>query len=372
MNASKIIVSGIQPSGELHIGNYLGAIKNLIALQNEEQNSLFLFVADYHSLSGDPVTADIKRAQIEQLIIDLVSLGIDPEKTTLFIQSHVPEVTELAWILNTLTPMGELERMTQFKDKSTHQKENINVGLFDYPVLQAADILIYDTSSVPVGEDQLQHLELTRTLARKFNSRYGDMFKEPQALLSPTPRVMSLTDPIHKMSKSHGSNSYIGVFDEPSITEEKVKSAVSADNSLFEKIIYSHSEVSAEESLEIIPSEKGRQNPEIETLIAGVKNLLTLYREFAPEQFKKLLAPEPVEGQTIIDPQSLRYGEIKKNLGETINNHFAPAREARKEITLQQAQGKQQLLDQIIKNGIAARAIAQKTLQEVKTKIGLL
>ncbi|MBI5153566.1 MAG: tryptophan--tRNA ligase [Parcubacteria group bacterium] len=365
MSNKNIIVSGIQPSGELHIGNYLGAIKNLISLQNESKGSLFLFVADYHSLSGEPVSADTKRAQVEQLIVDLVSLGINPEKTILFIQSHVPEVTELAWILNTLTPMGELERMTQFKDKSTRQNENINVGLFDYPVLQAADILIYGANNVPVGKDQLQHLELTRTLARKFNSHYGNIFKEPQALLSATPRIMSLTDPLHKMSKSHGPSSYIGVFDEPSTIEEKIKSAVSADNSLFEKITLLSPELV--EGITITPSKSGSQNPEIETLIAGVKNLLTLYREFAPEYFKKLIAPELVEGQTIINPESLRYGEIKKNLGEAINSHFAPTREKRKEIK----NDKQKLLDQITKNGITARTIAQKTIQEIKTKIGL-
>jgi len=353
---SNTIVSGIQPSGELHIGNYLGAIRNLIRLQNEGNNNLLLFVADYHSLSGEPVSADVKRGQIEQLLIDLVSLGIDPEKTTLFIQSHVPEVTELAWILNTLTPMGELERMTQFKDKSVRQNENINVGLFDYPVLQAADILIYNTNSVPVGEDQLQHLELTRTLARKCNTRYGELFKEPQALLSLTPRVMSLTDPLHKMSKSHGPNSYVGVFDEPSVIEEKIKSAVSADNSLFSSIISSGGEIT------ISSSESGSQNPEIETLIAGVKNLLTLYREFAPEHFNALIHNNE------IPPESLRYGEIKKNLGEAIGNHFSHARKKRKEIR----SDKKKLLDQITKNGITARAIAQKTIQEVKTKIGLL
>lgn len=351
-----IIVSGIQPSGNLHIGNYLGAIKNLIRLQNEDNNNLLLFVADYHSLSGEHVSADVRRGQIEQLLIDLVSLGIDPEKTTLFIQSHVPEVTELAWILNTLTPMGELERMTQFKDKSVRQNENINVGLFDYPVLQVADILIYNANNVPVGEDQLQHLELTRTLARKFNSRYGELFREPQALLSPTPRVMSLTDPLNKMSKSHGPNSYVGVFDEPSVTEEKIKSAISADNSLFSSITISEDEII------ISSSELGSQNPELSTLIAGVKNLLTLYREFAPEHFNTLI------NNNKISPESLRYGEIKKNLGEAISDHFAYARETRQKIK----NDKQKLFAKITTNGTIARSIAQKTIQEVKTKIGLI
>ena len=362
---NKIIVSGIQPSGDLHIGNYLGAIKNLINLQNEEDNNLFLFIADYHSLSGNPVSSDTKHTQIEQLIIDLISLGIDPEKTTLFIQSHVPEVTELAWILNTLTPMGELERMTQFKDKSTRQNENINVGLFDYPVLQAADILIYNADSVPVGEDQLQHLELTRTLARKFNSRYGELFKEPQALLSPTPRVMSLTDPLHKMSKSRGANSYVGIFDEPSVIEEKIKSAVSADNSLFEKITILSPELV--EGLHISPSQTGKENPEIQTLTAGVKNLLTLYHEFAPKEFNTLLVPEPVEGYSI-NPQSLRYADIKIRLAESIVEHFKAAREKRQEIT----ENSSKFFETIKENGKQARKIAQKTLLKVKQKIGLL
>ncbi len=349
------IVSGIQPSGELHIGNYLGAIKNLIKLQNEDNNNLLLFVADYHSLSGDSVSPDRKRAQIEQLLVDLVSLGIDPQKTILFIQSHVPEVTELAWIFNTLTPIGELERMTQFKDKALRQKENINAGLFNYPILQAADILMYEANAVPVGEDQLQHLELTRTIARKFNGRYGEYFKEPTALLSPTPRVMSLTHPLQKMSKSHGPSTYIGVFDEPSTIEEKIKSAVTADNSLFESIT-----ISSEGRIEVVPSEKGLQNPEIETLIAGVKNLLTLYREFASNEFF------PLQNSSQIDPSELRYGEVKKKLSEAISTQFQKARETRETIN------KEEILNQVVRNGIAARTIAQKTMLGVKQKIGLI
>ncbi|MEK7178455.1 MAG: tryptophan--tRNA ligase, partial [Patescibacteria group bacterium] len=188
------IISGIQPSGKLHIGNYLGAIKNWLKLQRDSKNECFFFIADYHSITEncDPKQ---KSKEILDLATDLLALGLDPKKSVIFQQSQILFHTELAWIFNTIVKIPELERMTQFKDKAKEQKQNINIGLFDYPVLMAADILIYKAEAVPVGEDQIQHLELTREIARRFNDKFGKIFPEPKSILTETPKIMSLTDP---------------------------------------------------------------------------------------------------------------------------------------------------------------------------------
>ncbi|HTL39309.1 MAG TPA: tryptophan--tRNA ligase, partial [Methylomirabilota bacterium] len=171
-----IIVSGIQPTGELHIGNYLGSLKNFVELQ--ETHDCFFFVADLHALTGEIKSADELSKNIRSLIVTFLAAGLDPKKSTIFLQSQVPAHAELAWIFNTITPIGELERMIQYKDKAARQSTNINVGLLDYPVLQAADILLYKPTHVPVGQDQMQHLELTNTIARKFNNKFGQTFTE--------------------------------------------------------------------------------------------------------------------------------------------------------------------------------------------------
>src|SRR3990167_984899 len=186
---NRVIVSGIQPSGKLHIGNYLGMLSNAVKLQDEYH--CYYFVADMHSLTENYRPQD-KPQQILDAVMDLLALGVDPEKSVIFIQSQVPEHAELAWYFNTITPIASLERMTQYKDKTGRQKENINVGLFDYPVLQAADILMYRATAVPVGKDQDQHVELTRQIARFFNNRFGQTFTEPKTLHTDTPKVMSL------------------------------------------------------------------------------------------------------------------------------------------------------------------------------------
>jgi tryptophanyl-tRNA synthetase len=230
-----VLVSGIQPTGKLHIGNYLGVLQNFIDLQNSEKYECFFFIADLHSLT-EGIDTERKREQIRETATEVCALGLESTKTTFFLQSAVPAHAELAVILNNLTPFSELQRMTQFKDKSKHQAENINVGLFDYPVLMAADILLYDTEVVPVGEDQLQHLELTRTLARKFNSKFGKTFIEPKARLSKTPRIMSLDDPTKKMSKSRPSGC-IYLSDSATTIKEKVKRAVTdSGNEIFHDI----------------------------------------------------------------------------------------------------------------------------------------
>ena len=219
------LISGIKPSGRLHIGNYLGALKNFVELQNSGKYECFFFIADYHSLT-EAHNPKEKPKQILDLMTDYLAVGLDPKKSTLLQQSAVPQVTELMWILNTLTPMGELGRMTQFKDKAASGSAGAeNAGLFTYPVLMAADILLYDAKKVPVGDDQLQHLELARTLARRFNNRFGKVFTEPQPILTPTPRIMSLQNPLKKMSKTD-PNGCIFLDDTPEKIREKLMRAV--------------------------------------------------------------------------------------------------------------------------------------------------
>ena len=216
------IFSGIQPSGELHIGNYLGAVKNWVALQHQFET--FICVVNYHAITGEYEPTDLER-RTHEMAVGLLAAGIDPAKATLFVQSQVPEHTELAWIFNTLTPLGELERQVAFKEKAARQ-EQVMAGILNYPVLQAADILLYLADLVPVGEDQVQHLELSRVIARNWNSRFaGDApyFPEPQPRLTPTRRIVGL-DGNSKMSKSLGNT--IGLLEEPEAIWEKLRPAV--------------------------------------------------------------------------------------------------------------------------------------------------
>ena len=216
------IFSGIQPSGELHIGNYLGAVKNWVALQGTTE-SIFCIV-DYHAIT-QPFEPEALRRRRREMAVSLLAAGIDPERATLFVQSDVPEHTELAWILNSVTPLGELERQTQFKDKSSRQ-ESVMAGLLNYPILQAADILLYRADRVPVGEDQLQHLELSRVISRRWNAQYSpeaEFFPEPQPVLTPTRRIMGL-DGQAKMSKSMGNT--IGLLESREEIWAKLRPAV--------------------------------------------------------------------------------------------------------------------------------------------------
>ena len=214
------VFSGIQPSGELHIGNYLGAVRNWVALQDHHE--CFFCIVDYHAITVPYEPEDLRRRTYE-MAISLLAAGLDPNKCTLFVQSMVPEHTELAWIFNSVTPLGELERQTQFKDKAARQ-ESVLAGLLNYPVLQAADILLYRAELVPVGEDQLQHLELSREIARRWNARFGaDYFPEPQPLLTGARRIMGL-DGQAKMSKSIGNT--VGLLEEPDAMWEKLRPAV--------------------------------------------------------------------------------------------------------------------------------------------------
>lgn len=215
-----VLFSGIQPTGLLHIGNYFGAVKNWVDLQHK-YTSIYC-VVDYHAITIQYEVAQMP-SRVMDLATNLYACGIDPKVATLFVQSWVPGHADLAWIFNTVTPLGELERMTQFKDKSRQNRENVNVGLLDYPVLQAADILLYKAEVVPVGEDQVQHVEFTREIARHFNARYGETFPECKALLTPTPRVMGL-DGESKMSKSR--DNYIGLLEPKEQIWKKLAPAV--------------------------------------------------------------------------------------------------------------------------------------------------
>ena len=218
------IFSGIQPTGDIHIGNYVGAIRNWVQLADRYE--CIFCVVDYHAITVDYEVEDLQRKVMETATI-LVASGLTPERCIVFVQSHVVEHTELGWIFNCITPIGDLERMTQFKEKGRQQRSNINLGLLAYPVLQAADILIYKAGYVPVGEDQVQHVELSREIARKFNARFGETFPEPQVILSSAPRILGL-DGKAKMSKS--LNNSIGLLETPEAIWEKLRTAVTDEH----------------------------------------------------------------------------------------------------------------------------------------------
>jgi tryptophanyl-tRNA synthetase len=322
-----IIVSGIQPTGELHIGNYLATIKDYLELQKTHE--CYFVIVDLHSLSED-FDPEEKRRQILDLAATMLASGIDPKKATLFVQSHVPAHSELSVLLNPLVPMGELERMTQYKDKAQRQAANINVALFTYPVLMAADIMLYHPTHVPLGHDQIQHLELTNTIIRKFNNRFGQTFKEIKAFAKKPLRIMSLTNPDRKMSKSE-PNSYIGVFDEPEVIAKKLAKAVTATD-----------------------APKG-QMPK------GIANLFELMDHFGtPELVQKY--------QREYDKNTIKYSELKAELAGQIAEYFKPLRETKKKL----AGNTDEVLDVLNAGAKKANKVAKTTLDDVKKKIGLL
>lgn len=320
------VFSGIQPTGAIHIGNYAGAISNWVRLQ-EEMECIFCIV-DYHSLTV-PYDPREMPARVLDAALDILACGVDPEKSRLFIQSHVPEHTELTWILSCVAPLGELNRMTQFKDKS-ERVESVNLGLYAYPVLMAADVLLYKADVVPVGEDQVQHLELTREVARRFNGQFGDTFPEPQPRLTKAPRIMTLSDPTRKMSKSI-EGSAIMLTDSDQAIQKQVKRAVT----------------------DVGPGEPGVMSP-------GVANLFTLLEVFAkPEVFAQF--------QASYNEGSLRYGDLKASLSESMLAVLGPIRERRRELASKPGEVCRLLLD----SASALRKMAQSTLQEVRQRMGL-
>ncbi len=321
------IFSGIQPSGKLHIGNYLGALSNFVALQNSGSYNCFFCLVDYHSISEDYLPQE-KKAMTLDLLANFLAAGLDPKKSSILLQSQMPEHTELAWIFNCITPVGELERMTQYKDKSQKQVKNINMGLFDYPVLMAADILAYKATLVPVGVDQKQHLELTNVIARKFNNRFGQFFEEVKPLWTNFPKVMDLKRPDKKMSKSE-PNGCIFLDDSPEEIAKKLKQAVTA-------------------------TESGAKS-------AGEENLMLLLSHFGKADEISHFTQDQTTGK-------LKYSELKATLAKDISQYFTEFRE-KKEGFL----AKPEYLAEVLGQGAAhARKVASQTLLEVKQKIGLL
>lgn len=323
------LVSGIQPSGRLHIGNYLGALKNHVALQNAGAHACRFMVVDLHSLTQDFEPKD-KQGQILDILASFLAAGIDPKKSILFVQSDVPAHSELAWILSTITPFGEMSRMTQFKDKAARQEENINVALFTYPILMAADILLYDAAAVPVGEDQVQHLELARTLARKFNARFGETFAEPQSVLTPESRIMSLTDPARKMSKSEAAGCLF-LDDEPDEITAKMMGAVT-------------------------DSGAGIRFDEAEK--PGISNILSILSGLAGTRAPDL---ERECGE-------MKYGAFKKMAAKRIAKALAPFRKKKAKLLA----NPDKLMKIAARGAKAANLIANAKMKEVHAKIGLL
>ncbi len=319
------ILSGMQPTGELHLGNYLGALKNFVELQ--EQYDCYFFIATYHSLTiaYDPGE---KRQQIRNLAKAYLAAGVDPKRSIVFDQADVPAHMELNWIFNTLTPIAEAERMTQFKDKSAKNSKNINLGLLTYPILQAADILLYRATAVPVGIDQVQHVELTRKIARWFNNRYKvEFFAEPETILTKTPKVQSLLHPDKKMSKSDGANAYVGILDTPDTIRKKVKKAVTGTGT-------------------------ETTTPE------GAANLLALMEEFGAADRASAYRKD-------IKAQSVRYGDLKNELAEIIITALTPLQERYNQISDAD-------IDAVLVHGAQqASVVANETLAEVKKIIGL-
>ncbi|UQB42959.1 tryptophan--tRNA ligase [Thiomicrospira microaerophila] len=328
-----ILFSGIQPSGDLMIGNYIGSIKNWVKLQDDYQ-CLFSLV-NMHAITVEQDPQALAKRSLDFVALYLAA-GIDPKKSTVFIQSHVPEHAELAWILNCATYMGELNRMTQFKDKSQKHEHNINAGLFNYPVLMAADILLYQTELVPVGADQKQHLELTRDLAHRYNNRFGrDIFKVPEPFIAPATsggRIMSLQDPTSKMSKSDDNkNNFIALLDDPKTILKKCKKAVTDSGDVIEY------------DLENKP---------------GVSNLLTIYSVISGQTIEQVV--KHFEGKM--------YGHLKVELGELIVEYLTPIQQR-----FYQIREDETALKAILKQGADnARAQAQKTLRDVQQTIGFV
>jgi len=320
------IFSGIQPSGEIHIGNYVGAIRNWVRLV--DQYECIYCVVDYHAITVEYEVALMQRRILETATI-LLACGLTPEKCIVFVQSHVPEHTELAWIFNCVTPIGELERMTQFKEKAKQHRQNINMGLLDYPVLQAADILIYKAGFVPVGEDQVQHVELCREIARKFNARFGLTFPEPQVLLSTAPRILG-TDGQAKMSKS--MNNAIGLLDPPSVIWEKLKTAVTCPH--------------REKRYDLGHPEHC--------------NIYTMHTAFSkPDQLEYV--------EKGCRTAAIGCIECKEILSKNMIEELIPIQDRVKAIN-----EKSHYIQEVLTSGAdRARAIAQKVMEEVRTKIGV-
>ena len=325
----KVMLSGIQPSGDLHLGNYLGAVKNWAALA--DQFECYYFMADLHTLTVRQNPTEFRRRATAQLA-QYIACGLDPQKNTLFLQSHVHEHAELGWILNCYTMFGELSRMTQFKDKSAKNADNINGGLFTYPSLMAADILLYQADYVPVGADQTQHLEFTRNVANRFNGIYGNVFKLPEAFLPKEgAKIMSLQDPAKKMSKSDPNpKSRISILDDEDTIMRKFRSAVTDSEA---HVCYRDDK-------------------------PGINNLMTIYSVVTGKTY----------GQIEAEFEGKGYGDFKTAVGEAVSEELRPIRE-----NFARLIGDKAYLEETYKMGAErAERISGRTLAKVRKKIGLL
>ena len=329
VNDKKIVFSGVQPSGNLTIGNYLGAIKNFSRFSDEYKT--FYCVVDLHAITVRQVPAELRRRTYETLALYMAS-GLDHTKNTLFVQSHVPAHAELGWILDCYTMFGELSRMTQFKDKSAKHSENINAGLFTYPALMAADILLYGTDLVPVGIDQKQHLELARDIAMRFNQIYGDTFTVPDGYINQdTMKIMSLAEPTSKMSKSDPNpNAVVYILDSKDDIIRKFKRAVTDSGS---EIRYAEDK-------------------------PGISNLMTIYRAFTDKSYEDIEREFDGRG----------YGDFKLAVGEACADGLAHVREEYAKLIADKAQ-----LEAVMKNGAdEASYYARRMMSKVRRKIGFV
>ncbi|GAA3632934.1 tryptophanyl-tRNA synthetase [Lentzea atacamensis] len=323
------VLSGIQPTaGSFHLGNYLGAVRQWVALQ--EEHDAFYCVVDLHAITVEQNPKEL-RQNTRVSAAQLLALGIDPDRATLFVQSHVPEHAQLGWVMQCMTGFGEAARMTQFKDKSARQEQSVGVGLFTYPILQAADILLYQAHYVPVGEDQRQHLELTRDLATRFNSRYGKTFRLPEAyIVKDTAKIFDLQDPTAKMSKSVPGG-VVELLEDPKRSAKKIRSAVT------------------DTGREIIFDVENKP---------GVSNLLTIYSALTGRSVESL----------VLDYDGKGYGDLKKDLGEVFTEWVTPVQE-RVRMYLDDVAS----LDKILARGAErAREVASVTLRRSYEKIGFV
>ena len=326
----KTLLSGIQPSGDLHLGNYLGAVRNWAALPDEF--NCFYFMADLHTLTVRQNPAELRRRSTTQLA-QYIACGLDPEKNVLFLQSHVHEHAELGWIINCYTMFGELSRMTQFKDKCAKNADNINGGLFTYPSLMAADILLYQADYVPVGEDQKQHCELTRDIANRFNNLYGETFKVPEPYIPKVgARIMSLGDPTSKMSKSDPTGC-VFLMDSPEEISRKFKRAITDSDT--ERCV--------------------RYDPENKP---GVANLMNIYASVTGKSFDEIESEFAGKG----------YGVFKPAVGDAVIETLRPIRKEAERILADKAYLKQVYTDGAMK----ASSVARKTLRKVYKRVGLV
>lgn len=329
----KRVLSCIQPTGEIHLGNYFGAVKNWVDIQ--EKYECIYGVVDLHAMTM-PYNPKELRENTLQMITELLACGIDPDKSILFIQSMVPQHTELTWIFNCVTSYGELSRMTQFKDKteqllSKSKKTIISTGLFTYPVLQAADILVYNAHFVPVGKDQEQHLELTRNIAVRFNNQFGEFFNEPEPLFTEVQKLMSLADPTKKMSKSLGEKHYVGLFEEEERTIKKIRSAVTDTGE----------------------TQDGKMSP-------GVENLFTLLKACNKTDQVNSFTNDFHAG-------TLRYKDLKDATTEAVLEVTIPFKQRKMELLKDKA-----YLEKLIReHADKARTIADDTLEQVKKLVGI-